>query len=50
MKEIGLVMHASQLGVTEDNIPAIADATVLLPTGYRSLNRNDVVTILQQSL
>jgi alcohol dehydrogenase YqhD (iron-dependent ADH family) len=50
MKEIGVVMHSKELGVTEENIPAIADATFLLPVGYRQLTREEVIGILKESL
>ena len=50
MKEIGVVMHSSELGVTEDNIEGIADATFLLDGGYKALSREDVIDILRQSL
>jgi alcohol dehydrogenase YqhD (iron-dependent ADH family) len=49
MKEIGVVMHSAELGVTEENIPAIADATFLLTGGYRTLTRNEVIEILRES-
>ena len=50
MREIGVVMHSRELGVTEENIPAVADATRLLPVGYRTLTREEVIAILKESL
>ena len=50
MKEVGVVMHSKELGVTEENIPAIADATFLLPVGYRTLTRDEVIAILKESM
>ncbi len=50
MSEIGLVMKASELGVSEAMIPGIAQATRLLDGGYRRLTSDDVVEILKQSL
>ncbi len=50
MKELGLVLHSSELGVTETNIPAIADATFLLDGGYRTLTREEVIAILSESM
>ena len=50
MEEIGVVMHASELGVTEQLIPAIADATIIFPAGYHTLTRDEVIEILKQSL
>ena len=50
MNEIGVVMHSSELGVTEDNIEGIADATFLLDGGYKALTREEVIEILRESL
>ncbi len=50
MKEVGVVLHSSELGVNDENIPAIADATFLLPVGYRTLTREEVIAILKESL
>ena len=50
MKEIGLVMHSKDLGVTEDMIEGIADATIVLKGGYKILNRDEIVQILKASM
>lgn len=50
MNEIGLVMHSAELGVTEANLQAIADAVLILPVGYRTLTRDEVLHILRQSM
>ncbi len=50
MKEIGVVMHSKELGVTEENLQAVADAVLILPVGYRTLTRDEVVDILRQSM
>ena len=50
MKEIGVVLHSSELGVNEDNIEGIADATFLLDGGYKALTREEVIEILRESL
>lgn len=50
MKQIGVVMRSSELGVDESNIEAIADSTLILPTGFHTLTREEVVDILRQSL
>ena len=50
MKEIGVVMSAKDIGVTEDMIEGIADATFLLNGGYKQLIREDIVDILNESL
>lgn len=50
MHEIGVVTHSRELGVTEQNIEAVADAVLILPVGYRTLTRNEVIEILRESL
>ena len=50
MKKIGTAMDLSELGVTEDMIEAIADATIILDGGYKALTRDDVVSVLKASL
>lgn len=50
MKELGVVMNIRELGVTEDMLDGIADATFLMSGGYKVLNRDDVIEILRASL
>ncbi|MBQ5347106.1 MAG: iron-containing alcohol dehydrogenase [Ruminococcus sp.] len=50
MKQIGVAMNLSELGVTEDMIGAIADATIILDGGYKALDRDDVVEVLKACL
>lgn len=50
MKEIGVVMHSGELGVTEENLEAVANAVLILPVGYRTLTRDEVIDILRQSM
>ena len=50
MQELGLVMKTSELGVTEDMIEGIADATLILDGGYHVLNRDEIVQILRASM
>ena len=51
MKEIGVAVSLRELGVTEDMIEGIADATILMDgTGYHTLTRGEVVRILKESL
>ncbi len=50
MREIGATMKISELGATEEMLPAIADATFLLDGGYKKLTREEVLEILRQSL
>ena len=50
MKKIGVVTDSKELGVTEENIPAIAKATIILDGGYKVLTKDDVVAILRESM
>ena len=50
MKQIGVAMNLTELGVTEDMIEAIADATIILDGGYKVLDRDEVVEVLKASL
>ncbi len=50
IKEIGAATEISSLGVTPDMLDGIADATVILDSGYRTLTRDDILTILRHSL
>ena len=50
MKEIGLVLKISELGVTDDMIEGIADGTFILDGGYKVLTRDEVVDILKKSM
>lgn len=50
MKDIGVVMHSAELGVTEQNLQAVADAVLILPVGYHTLTRDELVQILRESM
>lgn len=50
MKELGLVMNLTELGVTEDMVEGIADSTLVLDGGYKVLEREEIVKILRESL
>lgn len=50
MKELGLVMNLTELGVTEDMVGGIADSTLVLDGGYKVLEREEIVKILRESL
>ena len=49
MKEIGVVMNAKELGVTEEMYDGIAQATFLLDSGYKMLTKEEVIEILKES-
>ncbi len=50
MRKIGVALTLSELGATKDMIEGIADATIILDGGYKTLNRDEVVRILSESL
>lgn len=50
MKELGLAMKLSELGVTEDMIEGIADVTVHLNGGYKDLTKEEIIQIFKMSL
>ena len=50
MKELGLVMNITELGVTEDMIEGIADVTNIMVGGYKQLEREEIIHILKDSL
>ena len=50
MKEIGLVMNISELGVTKDMIEAVADSTLVMEGGYRVPTHEGIVNVLTASL
>nr|WP_302519639.1 iron-containing alcohol dehydrogenase [uncultured Allisonella sp.] len=50
MKELGLVMNLTDLGTTEEMIPDIVKATIILNGGYKTLTTEEVEEILKESL
>lgn len=50
MRELGLVMNISELGATEDMVEGIADGTLIMPGGYKVLDHEEIVAILNESL
>lgn len=50
MKELGLVMNLTELKVTEEVIEGIADVTIVFDTGYKKLDRNEIIEIFRESL
>lgn len=50
MHELGLVMNTAQLGVTEEMLDGIADATLRMEGGYKVLEKSEIRAILQASL
>lgn len=50
MKEIGLVMNITQLGVREEMLEGIADGTFIMQGGYHVLTHDEIVKILKESM
>lgn len=50
MKEIGVVMNLTELGVTQEMIPGIVKSTLILTGGYKVLQEEDIENILKQSM
>lgn len=50
MKEIGLVMNITQLGVREEMLEGIADGTFIMQGGYHVLTHDEIVEILKESM
>ena len=48
MREIGVVLHLAELGVTEDMLESIADVTLILKGGYHVPNRAEIIEILKE--
>ena len=50
MKEIGLVMNIRELGVTDEMLEGIADGSFICDGGYKTLNHEEIVEILKESM
>ena len=50
MREIGCVMSIRELGADESSLSAIADATLTMTGGYRTLTRAEILDVLRKSL
>ena len=50
MREIGCVMSIRELGADESSLSAIADATLTMTGGYRTLARVEILDVLRKSL
>ncbi len=50
MEEIGLVMNAAELGMTEEMIPDIVRGTIILKGGYKVLDAEEVEQILREAM
>lgn len=50
MKDLGLVMNTSKLGVDESMIEGLIKATIILPGGYKKLDQDEIKKIFKESL
>ncbi len=50
MKELGLILNLSSLGVTQEMIPGIAKGTFIMEGGYKVLTHDEVENILKASM
>lgn len=50
MNELGLIMDAKVLGVTDKMLDGIADGTFISSGGYKTLTHEDIVNILKESM
>lgn len=50
MKELGLAMDLSEVGVTPDMIEDIVNGTLIMEGGYRVLSKEDVRAVLNKAM
>ena len=50
MKELNLTLSIAELGASEDMLEGIADSTIILNGGYKTLSREEVIEILKESM
>ena len=50
MKELGLVMSLSELGVTEDMLEKMVESTIILEGGYKAMEHEDILKVLEMSM
>lgn len=50
MRELGLVMNSSDLGVTEEMLEGIANGTARMEGGYHAPSHEEIVAILRESM
>lgn len=50
MKEIGVATEITSLGVTEEMLDGIANATFIMSGGFKVLTREDILSVLHESL
>lgn len=50
MKELGLVMNLTELGVREDMLDGLVKSTLVMETGYKVLTPEEIRAIFKESL
>lgn len=50
MRELGLVMNISELGANEEMLEALAQSTIVMTGGYKTLEHDEIVDIFRESL
>lgn len=50
MEKIGVTLSIGELGATEDMIQGIADGTIILDGGYKTLTKDEVIQVLKESM
>lgn len=50
MKEIGLVLNATELGLKPEMLEAVADSTLIMQGGYKVLTRDEIIKIFEESM
>ena len=50
MRDLGLVMNISDLGVKEEMLEGIAEGTFIMDGGYKALTKDEIIIILKQSM
>ena len=50
MKEIGVVMNISELGVTKEMIDGLVKSTLIMEGGYKVLTQDEILKIFKESM
>ena len=49
MRELGLVMNTRDLGVAQEMLEGLADATLVMKGGYKTLSREEIINVLENA-
>ncbi len=50
MKQLGVTLSIGELGATEEMLEGIAEGTIILDGGYKTLTKEEVIQVLRESL